>query len=131
MVTSDADCMMNQDTIAQVSTNLKYHSDKVGSESFGNICGYIITPIYSSWSHNLERMARTKQTARKSSGGKAPHSHLVNKSARRSRNQNANCIKQRERFRPGTVALQEIRKYQKSTEGSLRKASSRSSPEFN
>ena len=76
-MTSDADCMMNQDTIAQVSTNLKYHCDKVGSESFGNICGYIITPIYSSWSHNLERMARTKQTARKLSGGKAPHSHLV------------------------------------------------------
>jgi histone H3 len=41
-------------------------------------------------------MARTKQTARKSTGGKA-------------------------RYRPGTVALREIRRYQKSTELLIRK----------
>ena len=67
-------------------------------------------------------MARTKQTARKSSGGKAPRSHLATKSARRSRNQaGGGRVKQHQRFRPGTVALQEIRKYQKSSELLIRK----------
>ncbi|CAN0455918.1 unnamed protein product [Ascophyllum nodosum] len=41
-------------------------------------------------------MARTKQTARKSTGGKAPRKQLATKAARK----------------PGTVALREIRRYQ-------------------
>lgn len=60
-------------------------------------------------------MARTKQTARKSTGGKAPRKQLATKSARKS-SPNTGGIKKSHRYRPGTVALREIRKYQKSTE---------------
>jgi len=65
-------------------------------------------------------MARTKQTARKSTGGKAPHKTLATKAARRSV-PSTGGVKKRHRFRPGTVALREIRKYQKSTELLIRK----------
>ncbi|CAH2018660.1 unnamed protein product [Acanthoscelides obtectus] len=51
-------------------------------------------------------MARTKQTARKSTGGKAPRKQLATKAAR--------GVKKPHRYRPGTVALREIRRYQKS-----------------
>lgn len=64
-------------------------------------------------------MARTKQTARKSTGGKAPRKQLATKSARKSISNGG--IKKRHRYRPGTVALREIRKYQKSTELLIRK----------
>ncbi|CAD6892572.1 unnamed protein product [Tilletia caries] len=47
-------------------------------------------------------MARTKQTAKKSTGGLAP-------------------LKKPHRYKPGTVALREIRRYQKSTELLIRK----------
>uniref|UniRef100_A0A803YCX5 Histone H3 n=1 Tax=Meleagris gallopavo TaxID=9103 RepID=A0A803YCX5_MELGA len=53
-------------------------------------------------------MARTKQTARKSTGGKAPRKQLATKA-------------KPHRYRPGTVALREIRRYQKSTELLIRK----------
>ena len=102
-------------------------------------------------------MARTKQTARKSTGGKAPRKALATKAARKSapatgkitastrvslcrrRPPRANksgpllCysrhgeffdaggVKKPHRYRPGTVALREIRRYQKSTELLLRK----------
>ena len=55
-------------------------------------------------------MARTKQTARKSTGGKAPRKQLGAKKA-----MNKGGVKKPHRYRPGTVALKEIRKYQKST----------------
>jgi len=55
-------------------------------------------------------MARTKQTARKSTGGKAPRKQLAQKAARKSEG-----VKKPHRYRPGTVALREIRRYQKST----------------
>lgn len=63
-------------------------------------------------------MARTKQTARKSTGGKFPTSHLATKSCKGSKGPSATggLAKKRHRFRSGTVALREIRKYQKSTE---------------
>ena len=64
-------------------------------------------------------MARTKQTARKSTGGKAPRKQLATKSARKSIYNGG--IKKPHRYRPGTVALREIRKYQKSTELLIRK----------
>lgn len=64
-------------------------------------------------------MARTKQSARKSTGGKAPRK-TVAKSASRSAAGHGN-IKKPHRFRPGTVALREIRRYQKSTEFLIRK----------
>jgi len=63
-------------------------------------------------------MARTKQTARKSTGGKAPRK-VASKSAKKSAL--AGGVKKPHRFRPGTVALREIRRYQKSTELLLRK----------
>ena len=85
-------------------------------------------------------MARTKQTARKSTGGKAPRKSVASKAARKGR-AGAGGVKkvsvpcfccafvlalnagpfQPHRFRPGTVALREIRRYQKSTELLLRK----------
>ena len=65
-------------------------------------------------------MARTKQTARKSTGGKAPRKQLATKAARKSA-PNTGGVKKPHRYRPGTVALREIRKYQKSTDLLLRK----------
>jgi histone H3 len=65
-------------------------------------------------------MARTKQTARKNTGGKAPRKQIGNKAARKTAPASGG-VKKPHRFRPGTVALREIRKYQKSTELLLRK----------
>merc|ERR1712037_817793 len=65
-------------------------------------------------------MARTKQTARKSTGGKAPRKQLATKAARKSAPATGG-VKKPHRYRPGTVALREIRRYQKSTELLLRK----------
>ena len=66
------------------------------------------------------KMARTKQTARKSTGGKAPRKQLATKAARKSA-PSTGGVKNVRRFRPGTVALREIRRYQKSTELLMRK----------
>ena len=60
-------------------------------------------------------MARTKQTARKSTGGKAPRKMLATMAARKS-GPATGGVKKPRRYRPGTVALREIRQYQKSTE---------------
>ena len=65
-------------------------------------------------------MARTKQTARKSTGGKAPRKQLATKAARKSAPATGG-VKKPHRYRPGTVALQEIRKYQKSAKLLIRK----------
>ena len=79
--------------------------------------------------HNLEiqhilkvrtKMARTKQTARKSTGGKAPRKQLATKAARKSAPATGG-VKKPHRYRPGTVALREIRRYQKSTDLLIRK----------
>ena len=96
-------------------------------------------------------MARTKQTARKSTGGKAPSKQLATKAARRKAARKSRrafgaqnlrrrgCrrrslrrlrrhsaavtggVRKPHRYRPGTQALREIRRYQKSTELLLRK----------
>merc|ERR1712126_287877 len=66
-----------------------------------------------------KKMARTKQTARKSTGGKAPRKQLATKAARKSAPTGG--VKKPHRYRPGTAALREIRRYQKSTELLLRK----------
>ncbi|XP_010186633.1 PREDICTED: histone H3-like isoform X1 [Mesitornis unicolor] len=68
----------------------------------------------------LGAMARTKQTARKSTGGKAPRKQLATKAARKSAPATGG-VKKPHRYRPGTVALREIRRYQKSTELLIRK----------
>nr|AAT97343.1 GDBD-H3-Gcn5-HA fusion protein [Yeast two-hybrid vector pDG1] len=60
-------------------------------------------------------MARTKQTARKSTGGKAPRKQLASKAARKSA-PSTGGVKKPHRYKPGTVALREIRRFQKSTE---------------
>ncbi|KAM3863099.1 histone H3.3A-like [Diretmus argenteus] len=88
-------------------------------------------------------MARTKPTARKatggkaprkelatmtkaarkrfpSTGGKAPRKQLATKAARKSV-PSTGGVKKPHRYRPGTVALREIRQYQKSTELLIRK----------
>jgi len=56
-------------------------------------------------------MARTKQTARLCTGGKSPRKTVAGKSARK-------AIPKPHRYRPGTVALREIRKYGKSSDSS-------------
>ena len=79
-------------------------------------------------------MARTKQTARKSTGGKAPSKGAVFSAARRaaltdavvrSARRNAPApntrVKKVHKFRPGVKALQEIRKYQRNTNLLIRK----------
>ena len=76
-------------------------------------------------------MARTKQTARKSTGGKAPRKQYSGKQfagkvarknlAEAQATHGVKKPKKPHRFRPGTVALREIRKYQKSTELLIRK----------
>jgi len=68
-------------------------------------------------------MARTKQTARKSTGGKAPRKQVASKAARKTAATatSTSGLKKPHRFRPGTVALREIRRYQKSTELLIRK----------
>ena len=63
---------------------------------------------------------RRKQTARKSTGGKAPRKQLATKASRKAAPATGG-VKKHHRFRPGTVALREIRRYQRSTELLLRK----------
>ena len=64
-------------------------------------------------------MARTKQTARKSACLNAPSQQVAKVAARKSTSSNGS--NKPHRFRPGTVALREIRRYQKSTELLIRK----------
>ena len=81
-------------------------------------------------------MARTKQTARKETSVKAPRKQLLKNSkigptsafrkvAKKTANSNtpvaSGGVKKPHRFKPGTVALREIRKYQKSTDLLIRK----------
>ena len=63
-------------------------------------------------------MARTKQTARKSTGGHAPRNLLATKVPRV---KELNPAKPKRRFRPGVQALREIRRYQKSTDLLIKK----------
>lgn len=69
-------------------------------------------------------MARTKQTARPSTGGKAPRG-LLGGSMKTPHGlvypTTQEPKRKPHRYRPGTVALREIRKYQKSTELLIRK----------
>jgi histone H3 len=66
-------------------------------------------------------MARTKQNARKSTGGKAPRLHLATKAARR-KALAVEGVKKPHCYRPGTVALHKIQRYQKNTDLMIRKA---------
>jgi len=66
-------------------------------------------------------MSRTRQTARKSTGGKVPRMTLNTRHGRRHNVSRRGGVKKPRRYRPGTVALRQIRKYQKSTELLIRK----------
>ena len=66
-------------------------------------------------------MARTKQSARRSTGGKAPCQQLATKAARKSI-PTSGGMKKPHRYSPGTIALRETRRYQKSTDLLIRKA---------
>ena len=67
-------------------------------------------------------MARTKTTARKSASVKTPKKKTSMKSAKKTAPPQATGgVKKAHRYRPGTVALREIRKYQKSTDLLIRK----------
>ena len=72
---------------------------------------------------NTLTMDRTKQTARKSTGGKAPRKQLATKHHKSGVNSRGGPygVKKPHRYRPGTVALREIRRYQKSTDLLIRK----------
>ena len=65
-------------------------------------------------------MARLKHTALKNKGGKAP-ARMLAKIAARSATDSKSEVRKKPRYRPGTVALREIRRYQKSTELLIRK----------
>ena len=60
-------------------------------------------------------MARTKQIARRFTGGKAPCKHMAILTARKSAPATGD-VKKPHRYRPGTVALREICRYQKTTD---------------
>ena len=66
-------------------------------------------------------MARTKQTAKRSTGGKVPRKMFATKAAMKTSIPAVGAIKKPHRYRPGTVALQEIRRYQRTTELLIRK----------
>jgi len=66
-------------------------------------------------------MARTKQTARKSTAQKVPRKQLVAHKIARMSAPVTTGVKKPHRFKPGTVALREIRKYQKTTDLLIRK----------
>jgi histone H3 len=67
-------------------------------------------------------MARTKQTAHKSTGGKAPRLHLATKGAQAAAKKPTIAVRKPHCWCPGTVALREIRKFQKNTDLLIRKA---------
>jgi histone H3 len=69
-------------------------------------------------SHKKTNMARTKQTASKSTGGKAPRYPALKAAKKQCI---SNKVKRPHRYRPGTVALREIRQAQKGTELLIRK----------
>ncbi|XP_032506465.1 uncharacterized protein LOC116763059 [Phocoena sinus] len=81
---------------------------------------FLLGKVWYFWGSSVDIMARTKQTARKSTGGKAPRKQLATKAARKSAPATGG-VKKPHRYRPGTVALREIRRYQKSTELLIRK----------
>ena len=100
---------------------------KLGRHVTLSLCSYISlvgacfsASVQLSFHFSFSKMARTKQTARKSTGGKAPRKQLATKAARKSAPATGG-VKKPHRYRPGTVALREIRRYQKSTELLIRK----------
>ena len=75
--------------------------------------------FYFSFRSQQGNMARTKCTARKDEVGRKPSTFV--KKQPRSQTGQAMVQQQLHRYQPGTVALREIRRYQKSTELLIRK----------
>lgn len=67
-------------------------------------------------------MARSKQTPRKSTGGKAPRRCLAHKAAKEINKEcdKADSFAKKKKYRPGTKALRMIQKYQKSVDRLIR-----------
>ncbi|OIV96989.1 hypothetical protein TanjilG_31880 [Lupinus angustifolius] len=65
-------------------------------------------------------MVRAMQTARIFTNGKTPRMRLAEIAARKSSTR-ISAVKKHRRFKPGSVALKEIKKYQKSTENLIPK----------
>ncbi|XP_039623715.1 uncharacterized protein LOC120538319 [Polypterus senegalus] len=113
---------------ANKSDEIKKPNRNIGQKWFesGSKCDSFLilhlihTFVCSVYLWSFGEMARTKQTARKSTGGKAPRKQLATKAARKSAPATGG-VKKPHRYRPGTVALREIRRYQKSTELLIRK----------
>ena len=108
----------------QMSKNLLFGGSKSHQSQRGRAVTSLAGRLYKRGcrgsSLHSSTMARTKQTARKSTGGKAPRKQLATKAARKSAPATGG-VKKPHRYRPGTVALREIRRYQKSTELLIRK----------
>ncbi|EQB60449.1 histone h3 [Vairimorpha apis BRL 01] len=68
-------------------------------------------------------MARTKQSAKKTTGGKAPRKQISAKSTKKTpgATPGSNEKRPRTRHRSGTLVLREIRRYRKSTECLIRR----------
>jgi histone H3 len=85
----------------------------------------IISFIFFSYLASFLTMGRVPATARRSLGGKAPRRSLQISAAQARAEQNAliasKQIRKPHRYRPGTVALREIRKFQKTTDLLLKK----------
>ena len=83
----------------------------------------VYNPKFPKNKQSKKEMARTKQTARKqtNTAGKAPRKSIASKTAARKSAPIEMGIKKPHRYRPGTVALREIRKFQKSTDLLIRK----------
>lgn len=98
---------------------------------YSRLHGSILKYMYSHCEVWFTVMARTKQTPRKSTGGKAPSKKLAVKAARKETGgkypklstaaSSTGGAKKPYRYKPGTVALREIRRYQKSTKLLIRK----------
>ena len=66
-------------------------------------------------------MARTKHTAHKGQGGKYPRKAALGTKAARKTAPSQSGVKKAHRYRPGTVALRQIKSLQRSTELLIRK----------
>ncbi len=75
---------------------------------------YIRQIALNDYNHFVTHMARTKQTARKSTAQKVPRKQLAAQKIARKSAPLVSGVKKPHKFKPGTVALREIRKYQKS-----------------
>jgi len=66
-------------------------------------------------------MTRVKQVSRKHVAGKRPRKSIVHKAVKQPKYIQLTAERKKARFRPGTVALREIRRYQRSTDLLIRK----------